>query len=117
MNEDLISRQVAIDAIENTSVELSSNEWDELTDAIMSVKSADISEQLKPKWIPCSERLPEPNVYVLMTTAWGSVTIGERIYPTINNTVYFIHDGTTNAELDDVVAWCKLPEPYRGESE
>lgn len=77
----------------------------------------DMTPDAEPKWIPCSERLPEPNVYVLMTTAWGSVTIGERIYPTINNTVYFIHDGTTNAELDDVVAWCKLPEPYRGENE
>ena len=74
-------------------------------------------QDAEPKWIPCSERLPEPNVYVLMTTAWGSVTIGERIYPAINNTVYFIHDGTTNAELDDVVAWMPLPSPYRGESE
>lgn len=70
------------------------------------------------KWIPVSERLPEPNQYVLMTTAWGSVTIGERIYPSINNTVYFIHDGNTNAELDDVLAWMPLPEPYKeGEQE
>ena len=71
----------------------------------------------EPEWIPVSERLPECDEYVLMTTAWGSVTIGERIYPIINNTVYFIHEGNTNAELDDVIAWMPLPSPYRGESE
>ena len=37
---DTISRQAAINAIENTECELLPEEWDELTDAIMSVPSA-----------------------------------------------------------------------------
>ena len=37
--EENISRQAAIDAIENTDCELSSDSWDELTDAIMSLPS------------------------------------------------------------------------------
>lgn len=44
---DLISRQGAINALENTDCELSSTQWDELTDAIMQLPSA----QKKGKWI------------------------------------------------------------------
>lgn len=39
-SNDLISRQAAINALENTDCELSSDTWDELTDAIMSLPSA-----------------------------------------------------------------------------
>jgi len=65
-----------------------------------------------PNWIPCSDRLPENDEYVLATTAWGDVTIAERVYPPINDTCWFIHDGNTNATIDDVIAWSPLPEPY-----
>ena len=68
------------------------------------------------QWIPCSERLPENDERVLATTAWGEVTIAERIYPPIDDTCWFIHDGYMNATIDDVVAWMPLPEPYKGES-
>ena len=37
---DLINRQAAINAIENTECELLPEEWDELTDAIMNLPSA-----------------------------------------------------------------------------
>ena len=37
---DLISRQAAINAIENTDAKMSMTEWDEITDAVMSVPSA-----------------------------------------------------------------------------
>lgn len=43
---DLISRQKAINALENTDCELSSTQWDELTDAIMQLPS----EHEKGKW-------------------------------------------------------------------
>lgn len=36
---DLISRQAAINAIENTEIELLSSEWDEITDSIMNIPS------------------------------------------------------------------------------
>ena len=42
--DDLISRQAAINALENTECELLSEEWDDLTDAIMNVPSA------QPEW-------------------------------------------------------------------
>lgn len=42
---DMISRQAAINAIENTDCELSTDAWNELTDAIMSLPSAQ-TEQL-----------------------------------------------------------------------
>ena len=41
--DDLISRQSAINAIENTECEMLPEEWDELTDAIMGVPPAQTS--------------------------------------------------------------------------
>ncbi len=52
-------------------------------------------------WIPINERLPEKNVEVLATTKWGAVTIAEMF--SAND--WFIHEGTTNAETDEIVAW------------
>ena len=66
------------------------------------------------KWIPVSERLPEKNVEVLATTEWDEVTIAEMY--SANN--WFIHEGTTNVDTDEITAWMPLPEPYKeGESE
>lgn len=72
-------------------------------------------EKPEQRWIPCSEMLPENDKRVLATTAWEEVTIAEQIYPPINDTCWFIHDGNTNATIDDVVAWMPLPESYKGE--
>ena len=47
--DELISRQSAINAIENTDCDLSSDAWDELTDAIMSVPTADAVEVVRCK--------------------------------------------------------------------
>ena len=46
---DLISRQAAINAIENTECELLPEEWDELTDAITAVPS------VQPEIIRCKD--------------------------------------------------------------
>lgn len=48
---DLISRQVAINAIENTECELLPEEWDEIMDAIMQIPSA------QPEIIQCKDCL------------------------------------------------------------
>ena len=48
--DDYISRQAAINALENTQVELMSEEWDELTDAIMEVPSADVQPVRHGRW-------------------------------------------------------------------
>lgn len=68
-------------------------------------------EQKKDEWIPCNKRLPENDEYVLATTAWEDVTMAERL----DDTYWYIHEGYTNATIDDVVAWMPKPEPYRGE--
>lgn len=50
MKDDAISRQAAINAVENTDCELSSDAWDEITDAIMQVPSVQ-PERKKGHWI------------------------------------------------------------------
>ena len=56
---DLISRQAAINAIENTECELLPEEWNEITDAIMLVPSAE-PERMKGKWIRITQgAMPE----------------------------------------------------------
>lgn len=65
------------------------------------------------KWILVSEILPEKNVEVLATTESGYVTIAERL----EHNHWFIHEGSTNAHTDDLIAWMPLPEPYKSESE
>lgn len=60
-------------------------------------------------WIPCKDRLPEKNVEVLATTEWGAVTIAEMY--SAND--WLIHEGTTNAEIDEIVSWMPLPQPYQ----
>lgn len=63
------------------------------------------------QWIPCSERLPEEDTYVLATTAWGEITMAEKL----SDIAWFIYEGNANAKSDDIVAWMPLPEPYKGE--
>lgn len=73
------------------------------------------------KWIPCSERLPEPNsayeaepVYYLVQNEYDDAMVatfvkfpgGARIWRQTHQ------DG---AIMDDIVAWMPLPEPWRGE--
>ena len=63
------------------------------------------------KWIPVSERLPEKNVEVLVTTEWDCITIGEMF----SSNDWFIHEGATNADIDDIKAWMPLPKPYESQ--
>ena len=74
------------------------------------------------QWIPCSERLPEPNrhdelnvdVYYLAQTEFG-----DMIVASYNES----HEGTKWWEQmysyrifdDEIVAWMPLPEKYKGE--
>lgn len=65
------------------------------------------------KWIPVSERLPKKKTEVLATTVWKDVTIATMY--SAND--WLIHEGSANAEADEILAWMPLPEPYRAESE
>lgn len=69
-----------------------------------------------PRWIPCEDRLPEPNLAVL-----GYAPKFNNIY-----TVYYdsvcgwmiwspVYDEPFPSFQGEIVAWMPLPEPYRGE--
>lgn len=66
------------------------------------------------RWIPCSERLPEPLQNVIICTDIKTVTVAW-----INgNEWYFADTGNGHIEqwgLDDVTHWMPLPEPPKGE--
>lgn len=60
-------------------------------------------------WIPCNERLPDPDVLVL-------VTCQPKKGPANVNRAYYA-DGYWHGSgsMSGVVAWMPLPEPYREE--
>ena len=120
--EDTISRQAAIDALDVLcqehrykipgKIETYSqyNEaWQDALDraegAIFNLPSAQPEQQ----WIPCSERLPEDDDDVIITTGF-EIYIG-----------WFDADNHTwrlrNDYITSIVAWMPLPEPYKAESE
>ena len=87
----------------------------------LAMKALRKTERKTGKWIPCSERLPEPNrhdalnvdVYYLAQTEFG-----DMIVASYNES----HEGTKWWEQmysyrifdDEIVAWMPLPEPWKG---
>jgi hypothetical protein len=61
--------------------------------------------QPEPKWIPCSERLPEEDGYYLVTasSAYGDIT----------DIVLYLSDRWVK-KASKIKAWKPLPEPYKG---
>lgn len=65
------------------------------------------------KWIPCSERMPEEESNVIITTKAGNVMVGmytkkygQRMSEGFICDDYFVY-------MCSVVAWMPLPEPYK----
>ena len=116
---DMISRQAAINAIENTDCELSSDAWDELTDAIMSVPSV----QTESRWISVDERLPEPNQLVGKTRKYYLVqdeyedVLTASYNKRADGFIYWEQMYDIEPLHYEVVAWMELPEPYRKETD
>lgn len=68
----------------------------------------------KGEWIPVSERLPEKNVWVLVTVEKS----GKCFQEIMRRSNYFeawIDD--IDYYTDEIIAWQPLPEPYNAESE
>ncbi len=74
-------------------------------DALQSLPSA----QPEQRWIPTSEKLPEYDKPVLLSTAWGKTEIGfwtQRGW-------MIVACSYREFEQDAVTAWMPLPEPYK----
>ena len=69
-----------------------------------------------PRWIPCEEGLPEPNVAVL-----GYAPAFDNIYAVYYDSVCGwmtwspVYDNPFPSFQGEIVAWMPLPEPYKGE--
>ena len=66
----------------------------------------------EPKWIPCSERLPENKIYVLTTIHVPGRQPHARS-GWYEDGFFFNDNGDTWKSTDpEVIAWQPLPEPY-----
>ena len=144
---DLIERQKTIDALELTTwyhqnrngemVKGANNKEDQawykaedvykvLKDApsvqpeVLACGSGELNVQPEPKWIPCSERLPEVGTYVLVSKK----ALGFRSNLPNVCTAHRSCDPRSGKEEwndmlfgklddDDVLAWMSLPEPWK----
>lgn len=124
MNKDLISRQ---DAIKEVSKYVHSVDMIIGNGTLSMAGCIDTAEEileglpsmeLEPHWIPCSERLPEENGQYLITIKYKHVNDSyEDVYAEHGEWLdgkwdmfCFGHCG----EVEDIIAWMPLPEPYKG---
>lgn len=121
---DLISRQAAIDALDTG---LWGVEWDK---ALATAILKDLpSAQPEPRWIPCSERLPEEDGLYLVTSREKATAeeFGFDLDDVEVRKMRFNEDGwripkhipewINGVVHTTVLAWMPLPEPYKAESE
>ena len=124
MNDDLISRQALMKEFSdfvrasNSSDFAQTPTWNDavsLVGSMPSTQQQDIARDIatiienekdmrvvlkQPRWIPCSERLPNKDGYYLTTTYY------RQVYADYWNEDHF--DRT-----EAVIAWMPLPEPYK----
>ena len=106
--DDCVSRKAVLNTLfykSDNNCEVVLNK--ELQDRVKALPSVTPTHE----WIPCSDRLPEEKVEVLVTTECGNITIAERY--SAND--YFINDGAATADEDEITAWMPLPLPWKGE--
>lgn len=70
---------------------------DEVVKEIKALPSAE------PRWIPCSERLPERGIDVLTVDGYGEYELN-----------HIINEEDGEWYWEPVTAWMPLPEPYKG---
>lgn len=133
---DLIDRRDAIDALvkltncngvrelfEYVQEHHLSDMWSGgIVDAIDAVIAVPAAEP-EPKWIPCSERLPEKDTHFYLTTIANH---GLNFTTTLPDDVDVVrwdydrrkgHNSWHWCTERTVIAWMPLPEPYREEGE
>ena len=111
--EDTISRQAAIDAIRASTskytgfMEMEMYTDDDAVEAIEGLPSA----QPEQRWIPCSERLPEPDERVLVYTVANEYHVWDAMPHRGEGYEWEDEEGLYHS-LYEVAMWLPLPEPY-----
>ena len=69
----------------------------------------------RPKWIPCSKRLPEEGDVVLICSKIGVIDFGKRK----GDKWVWLAEALWDywQETEDLIAWMPLPEPYKESEE
>ncbi len=98
---DLISRQDAIEVVQNRHMMLSKEK-------VLLINDLEELPSAQPHWIPTSERLPKISEDVLLSH-FDEVTIGWLN----SDGSLSIFDGQECVNADEVSAWMPLPEPYK----
>ena len=118
MSDDLISRQAAIEALaDDLSYYGSGDER-----AFGMSRAIGIIEKLppaQPHWIPVSERLPDEWKRVLIQNDEGLFLVGfvkDRGWGKEWYYQYemYDYDAYIESEQGKIVAWCELPDPWKG---
>lgn len=100
-SSDTISRQAAIDAIDEYNVcGYVEEPFEKLEKALLKLPPAQ-------RWIPCNEKMPEKSGYYLVTCGDDDRSQEVDCYDKGNNRFVFYN----------VIAWMTLPEPYGEEGE
>lgn len=105
--DDLISRQVIIDAIDEIESEVEDGDgfqYEKWRQYFCELPSAE------PRWIPVTERLPEDEVNVFVTDDAGGLATTEI-------DCMFTREDTGEREWltsQRVTAWMPRPKPYKG---
>ena len=68
----------------------------------------------EPRWIPVSERLPEEHKEVLTCGLGGYIEI-QSFEDSYDG--YWENKNGDWSDLDEIIAWMPLPQPYKEESE
>ena len=136
MNDDLISRQSAVDALDVLCQEhryripgkretySEYNEaWQDALDRaeglifnlptiqpeVLACGNGELIAKLEPQWIPIAERLPKDGTWNIFTDG-KNISVERYKADAID---HFFPNGRW-FQLEDVIAWMPLPEPYRG---
>lgn len=101
MKDDTISRQLAVEAVGDV------HPLDYNRQAILERIKALPSAQPEQQWTPCSEKPPEEESEVFVTTSWNDVC--KAWYSNGKWRAEFINE----YDDDEILAWMPLPEPYQ----
>ena len=104
-----MTNKEAVNWIINLMADIGKAEHSELWHYEQALK--EIKEMLESefRWIPVSERLPEKEDEVLVTTSWNNVCMAWC------DNEKWRAEYINGYDDDEILAWMPLPEPYKGD--